>query len=67
MNIDNLNKWRFSGKSSKSVIQLDDNYNQIKVWESASEACRSLNKHIGSINRALKNSTKAQGFYWKYN
>lgn len=58
----------------KSISMLDNNHNPIREFNSISDASRFLNlpllnnkPKISGIVKALKNNTKAYGYYWKYN
>jgi hypothetical protein len=50
---------------TKKIIQLDPyTKEQIKIWDSISEARNVLGK--GNIGRACRVGLKANGFYWRY-
>lgn len=51
--------------SAQSILQLDDDNNIIKEWETIKEAQEKLN--ISNISRACKKGYKTKGYYWKYN
>lgn len=58
---------RISSINSKKkiVLQIDDNMNIIKEWNSSVEAEIFFNKkHTGNIFSSIKNRSKAFGFYW---
>lgn len=52
-------------KNGVEIIQLDENYNFIKEWESAQQVSNenSEYKH-SSVCRACRNKTMYKGFYW---
>lgn len=55
-------------KIRKRVIMFKDG-EEIKRFESLSEACRFLNKktnHASSITRSIKRNIKAYGYNWKF-
>lgn len=53
-----------TNKSTKEVLQLDEDLNILKAFNSIAQAQRELN--ISNISRAIKNEGKAGGFYWKF-
>lgn len=67
LNVSKLNKNRGREMhSSKKVVQLDKNRQFIKEWESASEACRYLNKHVGNLNWYITRKKIYCGYYWMF-
>lgn len=62
-----LAKEKSSEINSKPVLQMDDNKNVIKRWNSASEAGRELKISICDISRVCVNLRgTAGGFRWKF-
>ncbi len=54
--------------SKKKVKQIDLNGNLIKIWDSISEAQKSLQiRHISEVCRNVRNQKTAGGFKWEYN
>lgn len=51
-------------KNSKSIIQLDLNGRQIKVWESASEICRHYGLCVGGMHRYIKHGIHYDNSIW---
>lgn len=66
LNVSELNEQRNRAKGAKNIIQIDENDEIIKTWNSASDACRYYKLHISTLNVPLKKGTKSQGYYWKY-
>lgn len=65
--IKRLEEKKPSGKKKKKVVQLDENGNLIKIYESAADAARVLNlKDKSNICRAARKECKAYNCYWKY-
>lgn len=50
--------------SAKAVIQLDEEKNVIKEYPSIAQAFRETD--INNIGRAIKEGTRAGGFYWRF-
>ena len=50
----------------RKVIQLDDNKEEIKIWEQITYAAKAINRDITSIIDAIKNNHRCGGYYWKY-
>lgn len=49
------------------VIQCDENGNELRVFNNATEAAKYLSKESPNfIQKAIKNGTKAFGYRWKY-
>ncbi len=61
------NKMRLAARRlrGKALLQLDDEGNVVKEWETLTDAGRAINT-IGSIRTALINGTRSGGYYWKY-
>lgn len=74
-------EWEYSSRTTKTkkqkritgswaykpVIQLDLNHNQIKIWNSCSEAGKTLGIAIPNLIACLKGRQKTSGnFIWKY-
>jgi group I intron endonuclease len=54
--------------SKKKVKQIDLNGNLIKIWNSISEAQKTLQiRHISEVCRNVRNQKTAGGFKWEYN
>lgn len=51
----------------KSVVQMDEHGNTIKIFAGVSLASRETNINCGSITKACKNGTFAGNYKWKYN
>ncbi len=57
-----------SSTSKKKVKQIDLNGNLIKIWNSISEAQKTLQiRHISEVCRNVRNQKTAGGFKWEYN
>lgn len=53
--------------NAKQIVQMDDNYNVIKIWGCISDAYHSLNIGRQSIPEVLKgNQQRTGGFRWAY-
>ena len=55
-------------KSYKRVLQIDDNGNVVKEWESAIAAARGIGCALGSVSRAIRGArktTRGYRFVWK--
>lgn len=60
-------KIKVGASSSKKVVQKDDNGNVIKVWDSLSNASRTLNIPVPHIVRVCKGDRKhTRGYKWEY-
>jgi group I intron endonuclease len=65
--ISNLTKNKPNLKLQKPIIQYDKQGNFIKLWDSASQAALSLNKHSSAISSCCKGKGKIiYGFIWRY-
>ena len=65
------NNWSYGRKGSKSatakpIIQLNQNGEFIKTWDSITEASIYINVTVQSICKALKRGTNCKGYKWKY-
>jgi len=59
---------KISKAKQKPIISFDQNGNEVKKFNSLSEAAKEVNVNISAISVSLKNSKKrkAGGFYWKF-
>lgn len=65
-NYGNRNK-KISDKKKKRIVQLDNNFKIIKIWNSITEASSYYNTSISNINLCLKKHNKtACGYIWRY-
>lgn len=56
-----------AGKPKKKILQMDENYDIINIYNSGADAARALNKKDKSnICAAARKGGKAYGYYWKY-
>ena len=53
-------------KFRKKVVQLSLDKEEIKVWDSISEASTTLKIPNSNISRALTEKRRAGGYYWEY-
>ena len=53
-----------TNKSAKTIQQLNDNYEIIRIFPSIRKAEQEL--QISNISRAIKQGSKAGGFYWQF-
>lgn len=54
-------------KTKKAVLQLDNNFEVVKRWESMSEAAHFFNAaSAGNLYSGIKNKQKRYGYYWQY-
>ena len=51
--------------NSKTVKQVDEYGNTIKVWDSIREACSFYNVSSGGLTYSIKNKTIKFGYYWE--
>lgn len=62
-----LKNKKTSGRPKKRILQLNENYDIINIYESGAEAARALGKDDKSnICSAARKGRKAYGYYWKY-
>ena len=62
-----LNNKKTSGRPKKRILQLNENYDIINIYESGAEAAKALEKDDKSnICSAARKGRKAYGYYWKY-
>lgn len=65
--VENYKNKQQSGRPKKKIRQLDLNGNEIKIYNSASEAAKALNKQDKTnICAAARKNKKAYGYYWEY-
>lgn len=65
--VERLKNKKDSGRPKKRILQLDENYDIINIYESGAEAARALGKNDKSnICSAARKGRKAYGYYWKY-
>lgn len=56
-----------AGKPKKKILQMNENYDIINIYDSGADAARALNKKDKSnICAAARKGGKAYGYYWKY-
>jgi Cu2+-containing amine oxidase len=56
-----------SSTCKRKVKQIDLNDNVIKIWDSISEAQKTLQiRHISEVCRNVRNQKTAGGFKWEY-
>lgn len=67
IDVQTLNSNRdISNNGAKRLQQLDLDGNVIKIWKSASDACRFYNLHVSSLTLKIKHNKVSQNSYWRY-
>ena len=51
---------------ARPVIQYDENWNEIKRYDTVTAASQATMTDASLISRVCKNGNKASGYYWKY-
>lgn len=46
------------------ILQLDENFEPVKVWNNKKEIAEYFNKKIQGVDLALRNCCRFQGYYW---
>lgn len=62
-----IQKQRYSQPHSKKVVQLDVNGKELHVWDTISEAARSVETSVQAISNCCNGKVKTScGFIWKF-